>query len=493
MGMLVPSIVCGLLLLDGWVPEPRAGGGCAARCQALSAGSSEPQKIAQPRARLQMSNVKMAADDPTQLFDLLERLGQGSYGSVFKARDRRDGKTVAVKVIPVENDLTDLMKEIAILERCCSAYIVQYKGSFRRENEIWIVMEFCCAGSLADIMHICKLTLNEEQIAAVCKQIVAGLEYLHSQRHIHRDIKCGNILLDADGSAKLADFGVSVQLTNTVSKRKTVIGTPYWMAPEVLKETQYDFKADIWSLGITAMEMALGAPPHSNVHPMRAIFLIPTKPPPTLPIPENWSPEFNDFLATCLAKDPEKRPSAAQLAAHPFVKGAPGSGRAILQDFVHENQHDIDEFRETEGAKGTNTATTMASSMSSMVDTTISGTIVSQPTMIYSGGTTQVWESTMVSNGTAVVRRSPAEKSPPAYMRQFDDHTMISAERMMDDLDISNVFPEDDFMVNPSATADELRASLVALDKAHQRERDALEKFYQSRREKIQALLDKRK
>jgi len=192
-----------------------------------------------------------------------------------------------------------------------------------------------------------KKTLNEEQIAVVMKMSLQGLEYLHHHKKIHRDIKSGNILLNHEGDCKLADFGVSAELTTTMAKRKTVIGTPYWMAPEVLQSTEYNGKADIWSLAITAIELAVGEPPHSNVHPMRAIFMIPTSEPPTLPNPEKWSKEFNDFLKVCLVKEPDKRPSAATLLkTHPFITKS--KGKEVIASLVAACMKEIDEYREQE-------------------------------------------------------------------------------------------------------------------------------------------------
>jgi len=196
-----------------------------------------------------------------------------------------------------------------------------------------IVMEFCDAGSALDIMTSCKKTLTEEQISIIVSHMVQGLSYLHSHRVLHRDLKAGNVLLTSEGKAKLADFGVSAKLVHTLQKKKTIVGSPYWMAPEVIsvqkgKDEGYDFKADIWSLAITAIELAEGKPPLFDIASLRVIFLIPARPPPTLTETQKWSSEFNDFLSVCLQKDPNKRPSASSLLGHPFVQ------RGINKDHV---------------------------------------------------------------------------------------------------------------------------------------------------------------
>jgi serine/threonine protein kinase len=195
-------------------------------------------------------------------------------------------------------------------------------------------MEYCAAGSVSDIMHVRKKTLTEEQIAIVIKSTLQGLAYMHSHMKIHRDIKAGNILLNSRGEAKLADFGVSGQLSNSTAKRNTVIGTPYWMAPEVIQESGYGVSADIWSLGITCIEMAQGYPPYNNIHPMRAIFVIPSRPPPTLEQKEKFSDEFNEFIALCLVKKPEERMTATQLLETPFIKHA--KSEVILEGIINE-------------------------------------------------------------------------------------------------------------------------------------------------------------
>ena len=217
---------------------------------------------------------------------LLEKLGEGSFGKVFKARNEETAKLAAVKLVPIEQDTGEVEREIATLKHCDSPNIVQYYGSATKEGELWIIMEFCAGSSLCDIMEARGRCLNEEQLAAAIAGTLDGLTYLHGRKHIHRDVKAGNLLLSEAGVIKLADFGVSAQISSTLSKRRTIIGTPFWMAPEVISggpadapDTKgHDAKADVWSLGITAIELTDGRPPNSDLHPMRAIFLIPSRP-----------------------------------------------------------------------------------------------------------------------------------------------------------------------------------------------------------------------
>jgi len=251
--------------------------------------------------------------DKSADLSILTLLGEGSFGAVYKSRHVPTGAIVAVKIIPNgagggPGEDEKIKGEIDILSRCDSPYIVGYFECFIRPptnkpGEMWIVMEYCEGGSMTDLLEAgAGFTLPEDCIRAVCASIVLGLEYLHGVANVcHRDIKGGNVLLTDDGHVKLADFGVSAELTNTLNKRKTVVGSPYWMAPEVIRESHYDGRADVWSLGITVIELAEGAPPHANLHPLRAIFVIPTKPAPTLADPDNWSPEMLDFVR-CFAK-----------------------------------------------------------------------------------------------------------------------------------------------------------------------------------------------
>jgi len=296
-----------------------------------------------------LAELEIEPGDPTEVFELLAKLGKGSYASVYKARDTRDGSVCAIKVLEIElEDTKALIKEIRILKNCNSEYIVKFKGSYLKENHLWLVMEYCGLGSVCDIMSICHKKFTEPEIVGVLVQALRGLDYLHKLRMIHRDIKSGNILLNHDGDCKLADFGVSAELENTLAKRKTLIGTPYWMAPEVLQAASYDSAADIWSIGITAYEMAVGHPPHIDKHPLRAIFVIPTLPSPTLPEDGDWSRNFIDFLALCLNKSAKQRPSAAALLEHPFL--VEDRDKIALRNLVATCRDTIDEFRENQSS-----------------------------------------------------------------------------------------------------------------------------------------------
>ncbi|KAG8131784.1 putative Serine-threonine-protein [Naja naja] len=294
----------------------------------------ETVQLRHPRRQLRKLDEDSLTKQPEEVFDVLEKLGEGSYGSVFKAIHKETGQVVAIKQVPVESDLQEIIKEISIMQQCDSPHVVKYYGSYFKNTDLWIVMEYCGAGSVSDIIRLRNKTLMEDEISTIIQSTLKGLEYLHFMRKIHRDIKAGNILLNTEGHAKLADFGVAGQLTDTMAKRNTVIGTPFWMAPEVIQEIGYNCLADIWSLGITAIEMAEGKPPYADIHPMRAIFMIPTNPPPTFRKPELWSDEFTDFVKQCLVKCPEQRATATQLLQHPFVKNA--KGVFILRDMINE-------------------------------------------------------------------------------------------------------------------------------------------------------------
>ncbi|KAJ8325356.1 hypothetical protein O5D80_006296 [Batrachochytrium dendrobatidis] len=281
--------------------------------------------------------------DPLDVFTITRKVGEGSYGSVHKAIYNRTGQACAIKKIPIENDLEQNIKEIHTMTTFASDYVVQYYGSYFLEDELWIVMEFCAAGSVSDVMRLCDMCLEEDMIAVICQYVLRGLCYLHEIRKIHRDIKAGNILLNEHGEAKLADFGVTGQLTDAASKRVTVIGTPFWMAPEVIQEDGYGTNADIWSLGITCIEMAEGRPPYYNLHPMRAIFMIPSKPPPKLEAENDFSEGFRKFIARCLTKNPAQRPSAKELLEDPFIKNA--KDKSVFRETVAKMLVEIEKGR----------------------------------------------------------------------------------------------------------------------------------------------------
>jgi len=258
--------------------------------------------------------------DPEKIFELKKKLGRGKYGQVYKAYNKKESRIVALKIMPVtDEEKESTQTEIKILQECKSPYIIGYYGSYLKDDFLWLEMEYCDQGSAADLMRKNDHPFTEKEIARYVKQMLLGLEYLHTQKKIHRDIKAANVMFNSHGEAKLGDFGVSARLDSTLAQRKTFIGTPYWMAPEILMEMGYDRKVDIWSLGITCIEMAEMKPPFFNRDPMHVMFCIVKNASPTLTEPEKYSPEFNDFISKCLQKEPEDRLTAPELIKHPFI------------------------------------------------------------------------------------------------------------------------------------------------------------------------------
>ena len=279
-----------------------------------------------------MLEINNDQEDPEKIYKILQKVGQGNYGSVYKIQKIQTGEIMAAKICKIESNNSESFKrEINMLKQCDSPYILKYYGSYIKKNIIWIVLEFCEGGSLLDIMRITNEYYTEKEIASIIKMVLKGLQFLHAQKKIHRDIKAGNILLTDEGVAKLGDFGVSAQLTNSISKKISKIGTPYWMSPEVISQKSYDSKCDIWSLGITCIELAEGEPPYSEVRTFLVMKKILNNPPKGLTKPELWSKDFNNFVQKCLITDPEQRPTATQLLNHDFIKNNDQGKGIIIQ------------------------------------------------------------------------------------------------------------------------------------------------------------------
>ncbi|XP_060731805.1 mitogen-activated protein kinase kinase kinase kinase 4 isoform X9 [Tachysurus vachellii] len=297
--------------------------------------------------------------DPAGIFELVEVVGNGTYGQVYKGRHVKTGQLAAIKVMDVTEDEEEEIKlEINMLKKYSHhRNIATYYGAFIKksppghDDQLWLVMEFCGAGSITDLVKNTKGNwLKEDWIAYISREILRGLAHLHAHHVIHRDIKGQNVLLTENAEVKLVDFGVSAQLDRTVGRRNTFIGTPYWMAPEVIAcdenpDATYDYRSDLWSCGITAIEMAEGAPPLCDMHPMRALFLIPRNPPPRLKS-KKWSKKYFNFIESCLVKNYTQRPTTEQLLKHPFIRDQPNERQVRIQLKDH-----IDRTRKKRGEK----------------------------------------------------------------------------------------------------------------------------------------------
>ncbi|KAK9398436.1 misshapen-like kinase 1 [Crotalus adamanteus] len=341
-----------LPLAQGWVTCGRAS---PAWAEALMGRGALGLRAA---ARLS-SGTFFPPQDPAGIFELVEVVGNGTYGQVYKGRHVKTGQLAAIKVMDVtEDEEEEIKQEINMLKKYSHhRNIATYYGAFVKksppgnDDQLWLVMEFCGAGSVTDLVKNTKgNALKEDCIAYVCREILRGLAHLHAHKVIHRDIKGQNVLLTENAEVKLVDFGVSAQLDRTVGRRNTFIGTPYWMAPEVIAcdenpDATYDYRSDIWSLGITAIEMAEGAPPLCDMHPMRALFLIPRNPPPKLKS-KKWSKKFIDFIDNCLIKAYPNRPPTEQLLKFPFIRDQPTERQVRIQLKDH-----IDRTRKKRGEK----------------------------------------------------------------------------------------------------------------------------------------------
>ncbi|XP_056291477.1 STE20-like serine/threonine-protein kinase isoform X3 [Pseudoliparis swirei] len=309
--------------------------------------------------------------NPEEIWDIIGELGDGAFGKVYKAQNKQDGTLAAAKVIDTktEDELEDYMVEIDILASCDHHHIVRLLDAFYFEGKLWILIEFCAGGAVDAIMletssvglfsipswKELERPLTEPQIRVVCRQTLEALSYLHENKVIHRDMKAGNILLSLSGEVKLADFGVSAKNTKTFQRRDSFIGTPYWMAPEVVmcetfKDRPYDYKADIWSLGVTLIELAQIEPPNHEMNPMRVLLKIAKSEPPTLMHPSRWSPQFNDFLRRALDKNVDNRWGTLQLLQHPFVTSVTDSKplRELIAEAKAEVTEEIEDSKEEE-------------------------------------------------------------------------------------------------------------------------------------------------
>ncbi|XP_015002133.3 myosin-IIIa [Macaca mulatta] len=294
--------------------------------------------------------------DPSDTWEITETIGKGTYGKVFKVLNKKNGQKAAVKILDPVHDIDEeieaeynILKALSDHRNVVRFYGIYFKKDKVNGDKLWLVLELCNGGSVTDLVKgFLKRgeRMSEPLIAYILHEALMGLQHLHNHKTIHRDVKGNNILLTAEGGVKLVDFGVSAQLTSTRHRRNTSVGTPFWMAPEVIAceqqlDTTYDARCDTWSLGITAIELGDGDPPLADLHPMRALFKIPRNPPPKLRQPELWSAEFNDFISKCLTKDYEKRPTVSDLLQHKFITQIEGKDVMLqkqLMEFIGIHQ-----------------------------------------------------------------------------------------------------------------------------------------------------------
>ncbi|KAM6215284.1 myosin-IIIa [Rhynchocyon petersi] len=294
--------------------------------------------------------------DPSDTWEITETIGKGTYGKVFKVLNKKNGQKAAVKILDPIHDIDEeidaeynILKSLSDHPNVVRFYGMYFKKDKANGDKLWLVLELCNGGSVTDLVKgFLKRgeRMSEPIIAYILHEALMGLQHLHNNKTIHRDIKGNNILLTTEGGVKLVDFGVSAQLTSTWHRRNTSVGTPFWMAPEVIAceqqlDTLYDARCDTWSLGITAIELGDGDPPLADMHPMRALFKIPRNPPPKLRKPELWSAEFNDFISKCLTKDYEKRPTVSDLLQHKFITQIEGKDVMLqkqLMEFIEVHQ-----------------------------------------------------------------------------------------------------------------------------------------------------------
>uniref|UniRef100_A0A8C7IAI0 non-specific serine/threonine protein kinase n=1 Tax=Oncorhynchus kisutch TaxID=8019 RepID=A0A8C7IAI0_ONCKI len=421
-------------------------------------------KLSPPYRQLKKLSEDSLTKQPEEVFDVLEKLGEGSYGSVFKANYKETGEIVAIKQVPVESDLQEIIKEISIMQQCNSPHVVRYYGSYFKNSDLWIVMEYCGAGSVSDIIRLRNKT-------------------------------------------------------DTMAKRNTVIGTPFWMAPEVIQEIGYNCVADIWSLGITAIEMAEGKPPYADIHPMRAIFMIPTNPPPTFRNPDLWSELFQEFVSQCLVKNPENRATATQLLQHPFIKAAKPSSilRALITDAMEiklkkveaeqreQDQEDEDNSDEDEIDQGTmvragtsdmgtiREAGSLGGTARTMIEQSDMDTMKSQL------GTMVINSDEDEEAGTMKRRDETMQPAKPSFLEYFEQKEKEanchddSGEDPGHNADNRKLPAEGDLEVMRTWSVEELRSRLASLDPQMEQEIREIRQRYLAKRQPILDAIEAKK